>query len=71
MTARRWDASQRTLRDELYPFCIMMQTTMVGVSASLDEAKRRAQQFEKANPGRVVTIIDRSNGDSHVVGSEA
>jgi hypothetical protein len=58
---------RRKLRDELYPFCIMLQHTMVGVTAALDEARLRAQAFAKANPELVVTIIDRANGGSHVV----
>ena len=57
----------RTLRNELYPYCIMLQTSVVGVSVNFEEARRRAQQFADANPQGVVTIIDRSNGDSHVV----
>ena len=59
------------LRDELYPFCILLQTTMVGVCVSLDEARRHAQRFADANPKLVVTIIDRSSGDSHVVSPES
>ncbi len=57
----------RMLRNELYPFCIMLQTSMVGMSVSFDEARQRAQQFADANPGLVVTIIDRTTGDSHVI----
>ncbi len=57
----------RRLRDELYPYCIMLQNAMVGVCISLDEARQRAQAFADANPKRVVTVIDRANGESHVV----
>ena len=55
------------LRDEIFPYCIMLQSTMVGGCVSLDEARQRAQQFANINPKRVVMIIDRSNGDSYVV----
>jgi hypothetical protein len=65
------EAFHRCLRDELYPFCIMLQTTVVGVSVSLEEARRRAQQFADTNPGLVVEIIDRSNGNRHVIGPES
>jgi hypothetical protein len=66
-TQRLLEKFHRQLRDELYPFCIMLQNTMVGVSVSLDEAQQRAQQFADANPKLVVTIIDRLSGDSDVV----
>jgi hypothetical protein len=61
---------QRLLRDELFPYCIMLQSTMVGNCDSLDEAKQRAQQFANVNPERLVTIVDRSSGDRHRVSPE-
>ena len=57
----------RRLHDEIFPYCIMLHTTMVGTCAAFDEAKQRAQQLANANAKHVVTIVDRSNGDSHVV----
>jgi hypothetical protein len=60
----------RMLRNDLYPYCIMLQTTLVGVCTTLDQAEQRARQFANANPGLSVLIIDRSNGDSRVVEPE-
>jgi hypothetical protein len=53
--------------EKLDRFCIMLRHTMVATSDTLDKAQCRAQQFAKANPAIVITIIDRANGDSHVV----
>jgi hypothetical protein len=60
----------RALRDELEPYVVMLRTTAVAIFRTFDEAKASAQRFATANPGLVVMIIDRSNGDSHVVQPE-
>jgi flagellar biosynthesis GTPase FlhF len=65
-----FDNFQRRLLNK-YPYTVELQDTTVGVCSTLEEARRRAQQFADANPGRVVTIIDRSNGDTRVVGPES
>ncbi len=52
-------------------FCIMLRHTMVDTSDTFDKAQRRARQFADANPTVVITIIDRSSGDSHVVVPES
>lgn len=60
----------RALRDELEPYVVMLRTTAVAMFRSFDEAKASAQRFATANPGLEIMIIDRSNGDSHVVQPE-
>jgi hypothetical protein len=55
----------------IYPYSVQLRDEIVGVCSTRDEASRRARQFARANPGRVVTIFDRSNGDRHVVGLES
>ena len=65
-----FETFQRALRDELEPFVVMLRTTAVAIFGTFDEAKASAQRFATANPGVVVMIIDRSNGDSHVVRPE-
>jgi hypothetical protein len=69
-TQRLLEDYHHQLRDEIFPYCIMLQSTMVGSCVSFDEAQRRAQQFANVNPMRVVMIVDRSSGDSHLVSPE-
>ena len=54
----------------LHRFCIMLRHTMVDTSETFDKAQHRAQQVANENPATIITIIDRSNGDSHVVAPE-
>jgi hypothetical protein len=60
---------EHTFRIELEPYCVMLRSTAVAICGSFAEAKSRAQTFADANPTLVVMIVDRSNGDSHVVSS--
>ena len=47
-----------------YPDSVKLQETIVGVCATLDEARQRAQQFADANPEAVVTVVDAEQGRS-------
>jgi hypothetical protein len=60
---------EHTFRIELEPYCVMLRNAAVAICGSFAEAKSRAQTFADANPTLVVMIVDRSNGDSHVVRS--
>jgi hypothetical protein len=42
----------------VYPYVVKLQGGIVGVCATLDEAKRRAEQFAKANPPAVISAVD-------------
>jgi hypothetical protein len=44
---------------------------MVDTSDTFDNARRRARQVAQENPAVIITIIDRSSGDSHVVAPDA
>lgn len=57
--------------ENLHRFCIMLRHTMVDTSDTFDNARRRAQQVAQENPAVIITIIDRSSGDSHVVAPDA
>ncbi len=52
-------------------FCIMLRHKVVDTSDTFDRARSRAQQFANENPAFIITIIDRSSGDSHVVAPES
>lgn len=56
--------------ENVHRFCIMLRHTMVDTSDNFDNAQRRAQQVANENPAFIITIIDRSSGDSHVVAPE-
>jgi hypothetical protein len=53
--------------ENVHRFCIMLRHTMVDTSDTFDNAQRRAQRVANENPAVIITIIDRANGDSHVV----
>jgi hypothetical protein len=42
----------------VYPYAVELQGRVVGVCATLDEAKRRAEQFANANPQAVISVVD-------------
>jgi hypothetical protein len=65
-----FESYHREFRDELFPFCVLLRHMPVTTCRTFDEARRHAQQFANANRDLEVLIIDRSNGDSHVVGPE-
>jgi hypothetical protein len=67
---RLFESYHRQLRDELLPFCVLLRQMPVTACRTFDEAQRQAQQFANANRDLVVLIVDRSNGDSHVVDPE-
>jgi hypothetical protein len=48
----------------VYPYCVKLHDEIVGVCATLDEARRRAQQFADANPEYFVTVVDARQGRS-------
>lgn len=69
-TQRLLEDFRNKLRDELFPYCVMVQNNVMGIVSNIDEARRHAQEFANCNPDLVVTLIDRSNGDSNVVSPE-
>jgi hypothetical protein len=40
----------------MYPYSVTLRNEIVSVCGTLDEARRRAQQFANINPGAVVTV---------------
>lgn len=69
LTQRLFENFHRRLLTE-YPYQINIQDRTVGVCATLDEARRRAEQFADANPGAIVTIVDAWRPAKRGVNSE-
>jgi hypothetical protein len=65
LTQRLMENFHRRLHEE-YPFSVKLQETIVGVCATLEEARRRAQEFARANSEAVVTIVDARHGRSEI-----
>jgi hypothetical protein len=42
----------------IYPYSVKLHDQIVGICATLEEARRRAQQFADANPEVFVTVVD-------------
>ena len=64
------ESFHRQLRDEIFPFRVMLGPTVVSTCCTIDEARVRGQHFANANRGVDVMILDRANGDSHVIKPE-
>jgi hypothetical protein len=50
----------------IYPYSVTLRDEVVGVCATLDEARQRAQRFADANPEAVVTVADAEQGRSEL-----
>jgi hypothetical protein len=48
----------------IYPYSVKLHDEIVGICATLEEARRRAQEFADANPDVFVTVVDARQGQS-------
>jgi hypothetical protein len=48
----------------IYPYSVKLHDKIVGICATLEEARRRAQRFADANPEVFVTVVDARQGRS-------
>ena len=48
----------------IYPYSVKIQDEVVGVCTTLEEARRRAEQFAEANSDVVITVLDERHGRS-------